>query len=140
MSLDPLPEALPLRLLHPVWCCLAPGCREVDHFGERNVVHRSKGTAICQTEDVVLTLNRIRYDTPRFIDCQRHEVNGRGEPAPERPSERVELTLTQGALTLHAGDLGVPELREMIVLIEQQLDCLQKGPFPRDYPREALTH
>jgi hypothetical protein len=112
----------------------------VDHFGERNVVHRSKGTTICQTEDVVLTLNRIRCDTPRFIDCQRHEVNGQGEPAPERPSERVELTLTQGGLTLHAGDLGVSELREMIVLIEQQLDCLQKGPFPRDYPREALTH
>jgi hypothetical protein len=139
MSMNSLPEAVPLRLLHPVWCCLGPGCLDVNRFGERNVVHRSKGTAVCQDDDVVLTLNRIRHDTPRFIDCQRHEVNGRGEPAPERPSERVELTLTQGELTVHAGDLGVRELRELIVLIEQQLDCLQKGPFPRDYPREALA-
>jgi hypothetical protein len=87
-----------------------------------------------------LTINRIRSDTPRFIDGQRHEVNGRGEPAPERGSERVELTLTQGELSVHAGHLGVPELQELIALIEQQVDYLQKGPFPRDYPREALTH
>jgi hypothetical protein len=87
-----------------------------------------------------MALNRIRYDTPRFIDGQRHEVNGQGEPAPERGSDRVELTLTQGELTAHAGGLGVPELQELIALLEQQLDHLQKGPFPRDYPREALTH
>jgi hypothetical protein len=111
----------------------------VDRLSERNAVHRSKGTT-CQTKNVVLALNRIRYDTPRFIDGQRHEVNGRGEPAPERGSDPVELTLTQGELTAHAGGLGVAELQELIALLEQQLDHLLKGPFPRDYPREALTH
>jgi hypothetical protein len=113
----------------------------VDPFGQRSVVHRSHETTICQANgDVVLTLNRIRYDAPRFIDDERHEVNSRGKPAPERGRDRVELTLTQGELTLHTGDLGVPELKELITLIEQQLDCLQRGPFPRDYPRAALTH
>ena len=141
MSIHPLPGTAPLRLLHPVWCCLGPGCLDVDPFGQRPVIHRSHETTICQAkEDVVLTLNRIRYDAPRFIDDQRHEVDSRGKPAPERGPERVELTLTQGELTIHSGDLGVPELKELITLIEQQLDCLQKGPFPRDYPRKALTH
>ena len=112
----------------------------MDELGEQSAVHRSKGAAICHPDDVVLTLNRIRHDAPRFIDGQRHEVNGRGEPAPERGRERVELTLTQGELTIHAGGLGVPELKELIAQIEQQLDCLERGPFPRDYPREALTH
>jgi hypothetical protein len=136
---DSVPEVAPLRLLHPVWCCPGQGCLDADHLGERNAVHRSKRTT-CQTENVIMALNRIRYDTPRFIDGQRHEVNGQGEPAPERGSDRVELTLTQGELTAHAGGLGVPELQELIALLEQQLDHLQKGPFPRDYPREALTH
>jgi hypothetical protein len=136
---DCVPEIAPLRLLHPVWCRPSQGCLEVDHLGERNAVHRSKET-ICQVDDVLLTINRIRSDTPRFIDGQRHEVNGRGEPAPDRGSERVELTLTKGELTVHAEGLGVPELQELIALIEQQVDYLQKGPFPRDYPREALTH
>jgi hypothetical protein len=111
----------------------------MDHLGEPNAVHRSKART-CQTENVIWALNRIRYDTPRFIDGQRHEVNGRGEPAPERGSERVELTLTQGEITAHAEGLGVPELQELIALLEQQVAHLQKGPFPRDYPREALNH
>jgi hypothetical protein len=140
MSMHPLPAAVPLRLLHPVWCCLGPGCLDVDQSGQRNIVHRSRETTIHQTKDVVMTLNRIRYDTARFIDFQRRVVNGQGEPAPDRPGERVELTLAQGEVTVHAGDLGVPELRELIALIEQQMAYLQKGPFPRDYPREALTH
>jgi hypothetical protein len=140
MSAHLPPESAQLRLLHPVWCCLSPGCRDVDQLGGQNAVHRSKETAIHQPDDVVLTLNRIRHDTPRFIDGQRQEVNGRGEPAPERGRERVELTLTQGGLTIHAGGLGVPELKELIADIEQQLDCLERGPFPRDYPREALDH
>jgi hypothetical protein len=136
---DSVPEVAPLRLLHPVWCCPSQGCLDVDHLSERDAVHRSKGTT-CQTENVILALNRIRCDRARFIDGQRHEVNGRGEPAPERGSDRVELTLTQGELKAHAGGLGVPELQELIALLEQQLDHLLKGPFPRDYPREALTH
>lgn len=140
MSTHPQPEAVPLRLLHPVWCCLGPGCLEVGRFGEHNVVHRSKATKVCQTKDVVMTLNRIRCDTPRFIDLERRVVNGQGEPAPDRPRESVELTLTQGDVTIHAGDLGVSELRELMVLIEQQLAYLRNGPFPRDYPRAALTH
>jgi hypothetical protein len=139
MSMHPLPEAAPLRLLHPVWCSLSHGCLDVDHLGERNAVHRSK-ESVCHTGDAVFTLKRIRYDIPRFIDGQRREVDGRGEPAPERGSDRVEMTLTHGGLTVKAGDLGVPELKELIALIGQQVDCLQKGPFPRDYPREALTH
>jgi hypothetical protein len=139
MSMHPLPEAAPLRLLHPVWCSLSPGCLDVDHLGEQNAVHRSK-ESVCQTEDAVFTLNRIRYDAPRFIDGLRHEVDYRGEHATERASEHVELTLTHGGLTVRAADLGEPELVELISLIEQQLASLQKGPFPRDYPREALTH
>jgi hypothetical protein len=136
---SPLPVAPPLRLLHPVWCCLGPECLDVDRLGGRNAVHRSK-TAACQTEDAVLTLNRIRCERPRFLDGQRHEVSRRGEQAPERGREHVELTITHGGLTVRAADLGVPELLQLIALIEQQLASLQKGPFPRDYPREALTH
>ena len=112
----------------------------MDELGDQSAVHRSKATVIGQPDDVVLTLNRIRHDTPRFIDGQRHEVNGHGEPAPERGSECVELTLTQGELTIHAGGLGAPALKELIDQIEQQLDSLERGPFPRDYPREALDH
>lgn len=136
---DPVPETAPLRLLHPVWCFPGQGCLDVGHLGERSTVHRSRGRT-CQVGDVVLAVNRIRYDTPRFIDGRRHEVDGRGEPAPERGSERVELTVTRGEVTAHAGGLGVAELQEMIALFDHQLGLLQQGPFPRDYPREALTH
>ena len=138
MSVTALPAAAPLRLLHPLWC--EEGSPQRD-----DAPHRGRQTC-WETDDVRFTLGLIRWDEPRYLDGQRHEVGADRGTADEPGEELIELTMTDTALGNLDGspvrvdvDLSVAALRMHIAMCQQQLDRLERGPLGRDFPKEDLA-
>ena len=134
MSVTALRPEAPLQLLHPLWCVEGPPHAD-------DAAHRSAATC-WEAGDVRFTLNRVRWDEPRYLNGQRQRVDGRGGPAPEPGAEHIEMTLTSIALVRPDSSpvevdvsLGVGEFEMWIALQQQQCDRA-KGSSLRDQPRE----